>query len=896
MGERIRQRMRGVRWRPMGTFLSLYVVLRTGAAFASGVPFEVPRVYLQPQLGTPLIAPLDYNDDGALDLIRGYGTRLFILLGDGAGHLRRSTELSCEFELSSIATADLNRDGHLDLVLAARNLTFAVGIWTPSGFSFGRYVMGASNLVLTADLNADGWEDILMCGQEVQAFFNQGDGQFVSAAPSQPLNTPVAAAALGDLDGDGDFDLVQSHPAQRGIGWLESLANDGSGHFESEWTQGTTYVPSVTARRMPDGITRVFAVESDSLHVVVLARAAGGALERQAPIDLAISPVLLLDAGADTSPALFAAGRVIESPAATASIPGEVNIDGFFPDQEWFTGTTADMDGDGRLDAVVCGSLGVSVHLQRVPGVFSPCGTAFYEYGDGNDVEVIPVPEGVDLVVGGSQTYTFEYRGGALRNAARLPAVGYLLASGRFDEDDHVDVAGILGSDIVVGWGGARGPVATVTPIPGAKGRSYSSIAAGDIDADGIAEVLATDWQQGVLSKWSWRALEWQRHDVTLEPGSLDEMVTADIDADTHDDVILRYSDRVAILHGAAGLESRTEFAAGSWEKLATGDLNGAAGAEIVLVGGSPPFPVAALQRREDTLELQTIAQYSNGPGPVAIGDLDRDGDGDLVIAVSPGIEVYWNDREQGWRLEQVGAAVGALGLGFKGVVIRDLDGDQWPDLTLLHEWSFAWQFAVTTVRNLGDGTTAIDGGTLTAVADGSAVQLEWDLPRGSAGALRSVTVQRSPHEFGPFESRVRLRDTAVRTFRDPAPGTEPRWYRLEVEEGNGETLVVGPVAARLAAAARAAARLEIHAPRYVATGDGIAFSGTAGAGAAAALAVFDVRGRWLWGTPVQPGARDRFEAVWNVRTSGGAPVPRGVYMVLLRTRTGARTRRVVVR
>jgi hypothetical protein len=125
---------------------------------------------------------------------------------------------------SSIAAADLDGDGDLDLVSAnatASDLTVFRQL-SPGSFAAapsltlgGNATTKAPGHVLAVDLDRDGDVDLACAnatGNDVAVFLNPGDGAFPSA-PSFVLGSPGTTPSprgltAGDLDGDGDVDLV----------------------------------------------------------------------------------------------------------------------------------------------------------------------------------------------------------------------------------------------------------------------------------------------------------------------------------------------------------------------------------------------------------------------------------------------------------------------------------------------------------------------------------------------------------------------------------------------------------------------------------------------------------------------------------------------------------------
>ena len=219
------------------------------------------------------LAAGDFNHDGHLDLaVASAGESptesgsLSILLGNGDGTFKAPQLFDPgPGRPLTVAVADFNGDGNLDVVLGEAALTFgpaSVELLLGNGKgSFGTFKPidlfpqpGSAVLnVITADFNHDGKADIAYLGttdqQEVAVQLGNGNGTFqkpkvvTTATQSGPLLT---AQAVGDFNNDGILDFAVEES-----GVLEVLLGDGNGDFTSKGRfldgAGTTFAgfPSV---------------------------------------------------------------------------------------------------------------------------------------------------------------------------------------------------------------------------------------------------------------------------------------------------------------------------------------------------------------------------------------------------------------------------------------------------------------------------------------------------------------------------------------------------------------------------------------------------------------------------------------------------------------------------
>ena len=210
--------------------------------------FGGPHLFSTTQ-GSVGVAMGDFNNDGKLDVAcacDSYGSgasTMSLLLGNGDGTLQTPIDVNLPHLAQGIVVGDLNRDGNLDAIVVERVIgsgpgDFVLllgngdGTFQPSqtyntGGSFG------NPFVAIADVNSDGKPDILVAqGNSVATLLGRGDGTFKSRMESPAGNT-VYSITTGDLDGDGNTDVVSVGSGGGAGGSVGIMFGNGDGTFRA---------------------------------------------------------------------------------------------------------------------------------------------------------------------------------------------------------------------------------------------------------------------------------------------------------------------------------------------------------------------------------------------------------------------------------------------------------------------------------------------------------------------------------------------------------------------------------------------------------------------------------------------------------------------------------------
>jgi hypothetical protein len=597
--------------------------------------------------GLAAVVAADVDGDGDFDLAVAGGApnQLFYLENDGSpadggAWTRRTVETSAGDVLNALVAADLDRDGDLDFASAAPagdRIAWHENDGSPGNGAWPTHTVasgGAPSSVAAADLDGDGDLDLAATALfDGTILWHENDGSPASGAWT-PHTVATNLAGAGwvdsvDFDRDGDGDLLTAAAfAFEKVAWWEN--RDGAGaswtpHFVAGGTQTPARVGSAdldgdgdpdfvlpfpdvdTLRWMRNDLlpsAPLFAPSASVASGLSLARSVAAAdIDRDGDLDL------LTSASTDDLVS-WHSNQGTDDPFLRVTISTALATA--------YDALVADVDGDGDLDAVGAGfadstiawfendgtPLGAGWTLRTIStAATNPRSLFTADLDRDGDFDLVSASSGDTTVAwyessGAGTVWT------AFEIATAL-AGAWAVAAADLDRDGDPDVvAG--GIDEVVWYANDGTPenaawsaATIVSSVAGVR-----SVATGDFDRDGDADVAFADAGVDLLT---WRDNDgagggWTLHTVSATEDDLRSVEAVDADGDGDLDLV------TAALTTDTVAWFENDGAGGGWTR-------------------------------------HVVSTASDGPQSATAADLDGDGDLDVASAAAVGGTIDWTEN-----------------------------------------------------------------------------------------------------------------------------------------------------------------------------------------------------------------------------------------------------------
>ena len=655
------------------------------------------------------IAIGDFNGDLALDLAVGNSTGyVSVLLNDGQGSFASLVEYTVNGNVEAIVSADVNRDGSVDIVVKHGGVSLFLGngdgTFTGPAFYSGGTGQGA---FVVRDLNGDDWPDLALTdNNNVLVRFNDGDGAFGDAV-MYPADDEPRGVAAGDLNGDGQPDLAAANFRSHNV---SILLNNGAGafsapiHYEAGWAPFSLALGDLNGDNALDIV--VTPAGNDSLAVLLNDGDASFTTSFTSEIGSEPTSPVVADLDDDGHCDLIATSNYPDGVAVLRN-----NGDGTFEPMPLLAVGDAqsvavgDLDQDGRLDLAVAswGPNNVAILRNRGGAVFGPelygVETGAQQVGIA-DLDGDHWPDIISLERYSGAVHVFvNERDGTFSSGAQCEtsrdcksfAIGDISGDGYVDAVVAVD--GFYGAYIDFLLNDREGGFDAAAQYPTSPGLAW--VVTGDLDRNGETDIVVSNASSGEVCVYSNDG-----HGGLAEPACLDSgahpqrLAVGDLDGDQWPDLVtvnnVEETVSVFINEGNGAYADGVQFDAGvSPNCLAVGDLNRDGRDDVVVgnTGDSPTFsPGMTILLGQEDGTLTPVAFLETLQRPAAVWVADLSGDRYADIASCPysrrKVQVFVNNGDLAFAPPQTFSA----GDGAKFVVAKDLDQDARLDLVVACE------------------------------------------------------------------------------------------------------------------------------------------------------------------------------------------------------------------
>lgn len=654
-------------------------------------PVVLPGIFADTDVnsGTSAITFGDIDGDGDQDLIEGNRNKNRVYFNDGAGNFSDSGQTLGMSITMSVAAGDIDGDLDIDIVVGndfePNKVYFndGNGVFTDSGQSLGSF--NRTYAVVLGDVDGDGDLDLAVgnAHSESVVHFNDGNGNFGPQVESLGVDA-TTALAMGDVDGDGDSDIVTGNHKKG----TKIFLNDGSGRFtDTGQSWGLTDTTAIVLGDVNgDGAADIVETNYNAPGKIYFNDGAGNFTDSgQSLSTVRANDVVLGDVNSD---------GVIDIVVANNGQSNYIYVNdgsGNFTAPTKLFGATytkalalGDIDGDSDLDIVE----GIISHVNPVyfnnglgdytlGQVVDKKYTRAVVLGDVDNDGDLDYVEGNDGQPG--QVFLNDGTGSFANSGQQLGrSKTYAVLLDDIDGDGDPDfITGDRYDRNKVYLNDGAGNFTLAYYFGGAY--NTSSLALGDIDGDGDPDVIEGDMSYYVrIYKNNGGTLGGPYQ--SLRGGSTFAVASGDIDGDGDLDFVAGNStsyygqpDRVYLNDGAGNfIDSGQMLGADKTGSVALGDVDG--DGDLDLVTGSV-YTGSKIYFNDGNGVFTDSGQYLESPywtKSVQLGDVDHDGDLDIVEGNIGSNKIHFNDgsgvfTDSGQFLG--GSITYSIGLG-------DVDGD----------------------------------------------------------------------------------------------------------------------------------------------------------------------------------------------------------------------------